>query len=452
LTGVVAITAGPGVSFTVTAGGAVIRFGLNLERRIGSGAAPEDHLPTPDSALADGIERIVTGGGFRLALKTDGTVLSWGANTFGQLGDGTTGMDGGLRERWAPRPVAGLRNVTALAAGDHHALALLSDGSVMAWGMNGLGQLGDGAAENRANPTPVSKLTAGIQAIAAGTCCSFALGNDGTVFAWGWNHDGQLGFLDSVEVWPVPVPVLGIGDDVVAVDVRCALKAGGELVVWGGVESIDVSGMEAGVRLGATKVGGRPDLPEGVSWPVLNGRPASFVAQVDLREVGPVDESGTLPKEGHLYFFCGEGDDNASAVLFGEPGATLRRAEFPPELSDRARYFPVVLQAERDLTLVPCESSLLTPAGLNEHEEAAYRDLLTDETQGKQRHRMLGHPDVVQNDSRPKSEEWILLLQVDSDDATGMSWGDSGRLYFWIRHDDMKRRKFENSWMDFQCY
>jgi uncharacterized protein YwqG len=49
-------------------------------------------------------------------------------------------------------------------------------------------------------------------------------------------------------------------------------------------------------------------------------------------------------------------------------------------------------------------------------------------------------------------KDWILLLQLDSDDNTEMMWGDSGMLYFWIKKEDLKKRKFENAWMISQCY
>jgi uncharacterized protein YwqG len=92
---------------------------------------------------------------------------------------------------------------------------------------------------------------------------------------------------------------------------------------------------------------------------------------------------------------------------------------------------------------------------------------------------MLGHPDPIQNDMQldcqlafhglytgnasgyedPRraelekgAEDWQLLLQIDSDDKARMIWGDAGRLYFWIRKQDLEKRAFENVWMILQCY
>jgi tripartite motif-containing protein 71 len=138
----------------------------------------------------------VSSGGFGLALLKDGTVRAWGNNTFGQLGDGTE------NNSFVPVPVRGLSGVTAIAAGGDHSLALLSDGTVMAWGNNEYGQLGIGndtgpeecVSHKVCSKTPV--IVSGLSevtAIAAAGEQSYALLKDGTVVAWGSNDEGQLG-------------------------------------------------------------------------------------------------------------------------------------------------------------------------------------------------------------------------------------------------------------------
>src|SRR5207247_4971351 len=94
-------------------------------------------LPVPVSGPA-GAYAILFRSIHSLALRADGTVIAWGYNAFGQLGDGTT------TTRTTPVPVRGLAGVTAITARDGHSLALLADGTVMAWGANFYGQLGDG--------------------------------------------------------------------------------------------------------------------------------------------------------------------------------------------------------------------------------------------------------------------------------------------------------------------
>src|SRR5262249_38667691 len=115
------------------------------------------------------------------------TVLAWGENASGQLGNPTAGATSAT-----PVTVSGLVGVTQVAAGDHHSLALKADGTVVAWGGNELGQLGDGSTTNRPSPVAVPGLT-NVAQVAAGFDHSLALKGDGTVLAWGNNTDGQLG-------------------------------------------------------------------------------------------------------------------------------------------------------------------------------------------------------------------------------------------------------------------
>src|SRR5262249_8094691 len=131
-------------------------------------------------------------------LKGDGTVYAFGTNSSGQLGDGTT------TNRSVATPVKGpggaglLSNIIAIAAGDYHTVALRNDGTVWAWGNNGLGQLGDDTFTGRQTPVQVKGLNGvgfltNIVAIAAGTSHTLAIRRDGAVFAWGYNSSSQLG-------------------------------------------------------------------------------------------------------------------------------------------------------------------------------------------------------------------------------------------------------------------
>ena len=122
-----------------------------------------------------------------------GTALAWGDNTYGELGNGSVG---GISS--TPVPVnlpAGVR-VTAVAAGWDFSLALTSTGSVLAWGDNAYGQLGDHTTTNSSTPVPVD-LPAGtrVTAVAAGDTFGLALTSTGGVLAWGDNNFGQLGSL-----------------------------------------------------------------------------------------------------------------------------------------------------------------------------------------------------------------------------------------------------------------
>jgi len=123
-----------------------------------------------------------------VVLKNDGTVWTWGYNIYGRLGDGTTAM-----ARLTPVMVADISDIIKIsAASNGHNLALKNDGTVWAWGRNDNGQLGDGTTTNQYAPVQVLGLSNVID-ISAGGANSVALKSDGTIWTWGSNNYGQLG-------------------------------------------------------------------------------------------------------------------------------------------------------------------------------------------------------------------------------------------------------------------
>ena len=142
-----------------------------------------------------GVIAIAAGFAHSLALKSDGTVAAWGGDGNGQLGDGRTGIDS-----LSFFPVGVIRlgsgsSVIAIAAGAGHSLALKSDDSGVAWGTNSSGQLGDGTKSGRSVPVAVSGFGSGsgVAALSGAFSHSLALKSDGSVLASGGNGVGQLG-------------------------------------------------------------------------------------------------------------------------------------------------------------------------------------------------------------------------------------------------------------------
>jgi alpha-tubulin suppressor-like RCC1 family protein len=182
------------------------------------------------------ITAIAAGGAHSLALRSDGTIWAWGENSRGQLGDGAT------TNRPIPTQVSGLTNITAIAAGGAHSLAVHSDGTVWAWGFNNHGQLGEGSRTNRLAPVQVAGLT-NITTVAAssslfspaGSDHSLALSSDGTVWAWGFNTAGQLGNGTTTDRHsPVPLSELSPFIAIAAGPFRSlALSSNGTVWAWG---------------------------------------------------------------------------------------------------------------------------------------------------------------------------------------------------------------------------
>ena len=122
--------------------------------------------------------------------RATGTALAWGDNNYRQLGDGSTANSSGPARVHLPAGTL----VTAVSAGYFHSLAVTSDGRVLAWGANYLGQLGDGSTTGSSGPGWVHlPARTRVTAVSAGGYHSLAVTSDGRVLAWGWNAAGQLG-------------------------------------------------------------------------------------------------------------------------------------------------------------------------------------------------------------------------------------------------------------------
>ena len=244
-----AIAAGYYQGLALLRDGTVMTWGDNESGQLGigestgpetcTGGAPCSTVPLAVPGLT-GATGIAAGWWHDAALLSDGRVVDWGRNTEGQLGTGSfAGPESCEGQAVAcsadPVEVAGLREVTAIAAGAYHALALQSSGKVVAWGKGGEGQLGNGARSDSDVPVAVSGLE-GVRSVSGGEQQSLALLGGGGVMAWGENAHGQLGDgrLHSSDV---PVPTLGLAG-------ATAIAAGGDFgLAAGPAESPQVSGV-----------------------------------------------------------------------------------------------------------------------------------------------------------------------------------------------------------------
>lgn len=237
-------------------------------------------------------------------------------------------------------------------------------------------------------------------------------------------------------------------------------------------------------HLGISKIGGQPDLPKDINWfKESNGKSLSFIAQINLKEIKSFDVDNLLPDSGVLYFFYSAEqkvwgfdpkDFDKFKVYCSTETDDLERKEFPNDLPDYSRFKECNLNFKTTVALPSWDNDFVQKT-LSEKEIDQYLNLPQDYAINK----MFGYSNNIQSEMElecqlvtnglycgdpsgyndPKAKEleggakdWILLFQVDSEDEkTGMMWGDVGRLYFWIKREDLKSRNFNKTWMILQC-
>lgn len=205
LTNVTAVSAGQDYSLGLDANGTVWSWGYAGAGRLGNGITSGNYPKPQPLTSFPGAIRISAGSEHALALRSDGSVWAWGLNNFGQVGDGTT------TDRSTPTRVADLSNIFAVAAGGFHSLALDRSGNVWAWGNNCCGQLGDVSSPNSTVPVRIADLV-NVVAIAAGLKVSYAITTDGRVWAWGYNGEGELGAGTISAYTPHASPITDIAN------------------------------------------------------------------------------------------------------------------------------------------------------------------------------------------------------------------------------------------------
>ena len=221
---VVAIAAGYNHSLARCADGAVVTWGNNAYGQLGNNTLNNSNVPVNITTFGELNGRtvlfLVGGSEHSIGLCSDGSLVSWGRNNYGQLGNGDL-INSGLPLVVDASDVLAGKVITAIATGDWHTLALCSDGTLAAFGRNNNGQLGNNSTTD--SPVPVRGVTATgtlfnktITALGGSNAHSLALCADGTLAAWGSNNNGQLGNDLTITSSNVPIAVtrstLGSGE------------------------------------------------------------------------------------------------------------------------------------------------------------------------------------------------------------------------------------------------
>jgi alpha-tubulin suppressor-like RCC1 family protein len=225
------VAAGLAHSLAIKTDGTLWSWGINSdgygEGQLGLGNLTSYSSPKQVGALTTW-SNISIGWGHNLAIRTDGTLWSWGVNGYGQTGLG----DAPYSTRSSPTQI-GSSAWSKISGGQAHSLAITTSGTLWAWGKNGYGRLGVGDTVNRSNPTQVGGLTTWAS-VAAGHLHSIAIKTDGTIWSWGEGTEGILGLGNSLnKASPNQIGALTNWLSVAAGYSTLAIKTDGTLWSWG---------------------------------------------------------------------------------------------------------------------------------------------------------------------------------------------------------------------------
>lgn len=208
VTGLIATAAAVGQSHNLVldTNGVVWGWGSNLGGQVGVPIVFDYEMTPVMVSNWTGVRAIACGQKSSFALKSNGTVWAWGFDLRGSLGIGPT-----VSANATPAQVLNLpTNIVALAAGVGHSMALDSTGNVWTWGANSSGQLGVGTSDNNDHSYPaVLTSLSGVVDIACANNSSYAIKADGSVWTWGDNADGALGYSTALGYEPTPTKLVG---------------------------------------------------------------------------------------------------------------------------------------------------------------------------------------------------------------------------------------------------
>jgi alpha-tubulin suppressor-like RCC1 family protein len=206
--------------------------GSTLTGKLGTNDGARRATPVTTFAGGNNWKQVSCGGQFTSAIKTDGSLWTWGANNFGQLG-----INAGNVPRSTPvTTFSGGTDWKQVSCGSEHTIAIKTDGSLWIWGYNNVGQLGINDTTTRS--TPVTTFVGGNtwKSVAGGYRVTTAIKTDGSLWTCGSNNNGQLG-INNTANRSIPVTTFAGGNNWKSVagggQFTSAIKTDGSLWTWG---------------------------------------------------------------------------------------------------------------------------------------------------------------------------------------------------------------------------
>ena len=247
-----------------------------------------------------------------------------------------------------------------------------------------------------------------------------------------------------------------------------------------------------------SKIGGKPFLPKEINWfrntfmgEENNGKPLSFLAQFNMEELLKFDLDHMLPKKGMLYFFydfyeepigCMTKEKNGAKIFFYDGNMEeLEEQAFPQDLNKEfcIPQFNIHFSTRYEVPMCEEYREIMQDNIRYDDYNSELDSLCLNRNNDEEVTKILGYADLCQgsmllqcemirngidcNDFKylkyqnkyiDASAEWILLFQIDtiSNSDFELMFGDCGRLYFYIRKEDLKEKNFEKGWFISQCY
>ena len=215
--------------------GTLWRWGLNTNGQLGDNTATKKSSPVQTIAFGTNWKSVSCGLYNTAAIKTDGTLWTWGDNSNGQLGDNTI-----ANSPWGKsspvQTIAFGTNWKQVSAGSGHTAAIKTDGTLWTWGSNNLGQLGDNTTAYKSSPVQTVTFGTNWKQVSCGSIVTSAIKTDGTLWTWGGNGYGQLGD-NTIVSKSSPVQTIAFGTNwkqISSGSNTVAIKTDGTLWTWGG--------------------------------------------------------------------------------------------------------------------------------------------------------------------------------------------------------------------------